>query len=431
MPDGHPSEEILSRFAAGTATAEERNASVRHLLGGCEYCAAVARAHLARPQIPPAAYDAVFARVTGQCLEPEASAARAAAAVRTLIAHLDTHPLGRRLIMARNHRRYVDAQLVEALVARSFQSRFSDTAAMLADAETAATLAARLEASEANADIQGAAYRQWGNALRIAGRFDAADEAFRDALEALEEGTGDGYAHAYCLEQLASLRRFQRRFLEARDLLSAAASFYRQVKARDLLARALVSTAIVVLYECDPRAALVHLHEAMLVMDARRDPGLALAAIQLAVRCYLDDGQPERALKTFVLARPLYDLAEPGLRLRVIWLEGQLLLAHGHLEPAREAFEQVREDAIAGGRSYEMAMVSLDLAEALSRLGLYTDVRRLMRATMPTFRSLGVSREFLASVLVLTHAAQQDVYVETIRSAARAFERSPVAFALA
>jgi hypothetical protein len=65
----HPSDEILQRFATGTASREERRAVVAHLIQGCSQCARQLRA-LMRPQpVAGSAYDAVFERFNDELLE--------------------------------------------------------------------------------------------------------------------------------------------------------------------------------------------------------------------------------------------------------------------------------------------------------------------------------------------------------------------------
>lgn len=59
----HPiSENCLERFAIGRATPAENRSLVAHLLKGCSACSRKL-ATLLRPEVQPASYDRVFARV--------------------------------------------------------------------------------------------------------------------------------------------------------------------------------------------------------------------------------------------------------------------------------------------------------------------------------------------------------------------------------
>ena len=61
----HPvSESCLERFAFGRTTPAENRSLVSHLLKGCSFCSRKLVA-LMRPEVPPVAYDVVFARVEG------------------------------------------------------------------------------------------------------------------------------------------------------------------------------------------------------------------------------------------------------------------------------------------------------------------------------------------------------------------------------
>ena len=61
----HPvSESCLERFAFGRTTPAENRSLVSHLLKGCSFCSRKLVA-LMRPEVSPAAYDVVFARVEG------------------------------------------------------------------------------------------------------------------------------------------------------------------------------------------------------------------------------------------------------------------------------------------------------------------------------------------------------------------------------
>ena len=59
----HPiSENCLERFVIGRATPAENRSMVAHLLRGCSACSRKLAA-LLRPEVHPASYDMVFARV--------------------------------------------------------------------------------------------------------------------------------------------------------------------------------------------------------------------------------------------------------------------------------------------------------------------------------------------------------------------------------
>lgn len=61
----HPvSESCLERFAFGRSTPAENRSLISHLLKGCSFCSRKL-VSMMRPEVSPAAYDLVFARVEG------------------------------------------------------------------------------------------------------------------------------------------------------------------------------------------------------------------------------------------------------------------------------------------------------------------------------------------------------------------------------
>jgi len=151
-----------------------------------------------------------------------------------------------------------------------------------------------------------------------------------------------------------------------------------------------------------------------------------LTAVQTAVRCYLDENHPDRALSLFLLGRDLFQAqSEPLIFLKLWWTEASLLMAHGHLEAARTLLEQVRNDYSERKLHYFCALVSLDLALVLTQMGRFAEVRALISQTLPVFQSVRVQRELLASIIMLTQVDRQESYVTIIREASRRLEREP------
>jgi hypothetical protein len=58
----HPSEEILKRFAAGTASREESRAVVAHLVKGCALCATRLRRLIDPPKVAGSSYETALER---------------------------------------------------------------------------------------------------------------------------------------------------------------------------------------------------------------------------------------------------------------------------------------------------------------------------------------------------------------------------------
>jgi hypothetical protein len=65
----HPSEDILKRFAAGTASREESRAVVKHLVKGCAVCARKLRELIEPKAVPGSSYEGPLDRFNQDLIE--------------------------------------------------------------------------------------------------------------------------------------------------------------------------------------------------------------------------------------------------------------------------------------------------------------------------------------------------------------------------
>jgi tetratricopeptide (TPR) repeat protein len=430
--NGHPfSQQSFERFAAGTATREERRGIVRHLLADCLEC----RRGILQTVRGGGGSPEEYQQAITKAFERAVAGARAnshSSPVQSLLTELDRQPFLRRETLVRNHPRYQSIELLEALIQRSFALRFSDYDEMLKDAQLAVCLAQHLDESPARRNsVQGAEakIRSWcyyANALRILGRHDEAATAFEQTMVLLRDGKSRRELEAEVFDHMASLRMNERHFDEANELLERAAASYRDSKNRENLGRVLLKASLNLMYASRPAQALGILLEATPLINAQADPSLAIAAITVAVRCYLDENQPDQALGVFLLGRDLFQAqSEPLILMKVSWTEAMVLMAHGHLEAARTLLEQIRNDYIKRALHYYSALASLDLALVLTQMGRFGEVRALISQSLPVFQALRVQRELLASIIMLTQADRQANYLAIIREASRRLEREP------
>ena len=426
----------LERFAVGTATAEERRAVARHLLIGCAECTAALREILRGGERPSpeqyqAAIDGAMRRVTAEL------GVRSPAPAVLLLAELDRQPEARRTTMVRNLSRFWSLPLLAALVDRSFAQRHVALAPMLADAQMATEVAEALLRHEAHcepatADVIVQAWSQLGNALRSAGRLAEADAAFARAHELRDQLPVGLVARAILDDRFATLRKDQRRFAEAREHFTRAAAAWRSLNNSAQLGRTLLNLALNTFWDGDAAGCLDLLLEASPLLDVRAEPSLATVALLLAVIAHLDEDQPEEALQTFLLGQELFRAQDQPLAvLKTRWTEAKLLAALGHLSAARSQLEDIREDYVAQGQHYNCALVALDLAGVLAKMGAFAEVRNLISASLPVFKALHVDQETLAAIILLTQADRQQSYVEVLNETARRLERDPVALDLA
>ena len=314
---------------------------------------------------------------------------------------------------AATEERFASAGLIPLLVEASHATRYENPERMLHFANLARLVAiactAPAEESTRIEDLRARAWGQYGAALRVLGRLREAEDVMTQAQAHLEAGSGDRLLRARLFEQIASLHTFQRHFDSARDLLDSAIAFYEDTNDGHALARPLVQKAIAVLYEGDPDSAVRLLNRAIPLINYEEDPHLLLAACHNLVQCYIDLDQPEQALSLYTEAQDLYrEFDDSIILLRATWQEGRLLRDLGRLRHAETTFLQARKGFMEMGLSYEVALVSLDLAAVYVRLGIADEVRKTVADALPIFRSLQVDRETLASLLQLQKVADQE-----------------------
>jgi tetratricopeptide (TPR) repeat protein len=433
--DEHPnSREVLGRFASHTATAAERTSVVRHLLAGCRYC----KTHLSQlwptapemdrlAEVQDGRYDAAFQRALDRACSTFSSAPGSNA--RQLLAELDTHAPKSQEMLVRNLPRFWSSELCNAMINRSHEARFTSTAVMRQQAQLAVlvseSLSAEPQAQGEVADCRARAWAALGNALRVSGDLNGAEGALLTAQSHLRGGIGRRPLSAHILSQLASLRMDQRRFEDSLSLIHQAVQVWRDLGNNRELVRALIKQAIMTGEAGKPRSAVRILLEASRFVDSNAEPKLALILMHSMIRFYVDGGQSEIALRLHLEARPLYEQeSDPLIRIKALWLEGQIMSAERHLEPALKQLSEAHEAFLALGNRYEAAIVSLDLAAVFAKLDRFAEMRALARETLREMEARGVRREAIAALILLQQTATCETALALIRRAAIAL-RTP------
>lgn len=425
----HIAKEVLDRFACGTADAGERRKVAEHLLRGCRECSqelivywpvASPLAGAEGPGYEEALEQAVERGLAaGSAMLPPATGLR-------LLADLQAHPPRRQETLVRNHGRYLSAELCRLLIERSHEERFSSTSQMRHLARLAAWIGDRLFAADpALEPLRLRAWAAWGNALRVSGDLHGAESAFAQLQPYLADPGNDETLRAHLLSHLASLRFDQRLFPASLQLIEQVVEIWRRRREPLELARALVKQGIATGESGRPKAAVRLLVEAGRLLQGTGQPRLSLIALHSIIRFHADGGRADTALQLLVEARPLYEKADALIRVKARWLEGQVLSAMGHLETAVPLLSAARAALLEQGNHYEAAMVALDLAAGLAKLGRLPAVQSLAAETLREMKAQGVQREALAALILLRQAASGEVALRLIRQAAIAL-KSPL-----
>jgi tetratricopeptide (TPR) repeat protein len=390
----HPSaHELAAAFlAAGFCSRAERARVVRHLLTGCDTCLTRLRALKRRGQLPPLLRQlrsAGSSLLSGSELDYDRAFA---SAEKTLSFFVDqgkpiVGPPGELLAelglpgngceepapTTRAHQLAIPF-LTRWLVEKSHSLRFTDPEEMLHWAIMAQLAAEGCSAQAAGsemkrADLRAAAKAQLSNALRVLGRAEEAYDLMKSAWRELERGTGDSELRAAVFAKTTSLLTFQRNFQLAIELSLEACATYLQLGMRHHSASVRVVGANAMLYDGDAERASRALQEALPEIDPEEDSSLVLATRVNLVRCYVDLGEPAKALAVHRVWPKIRQRVEPLLLLRMDWQEALLLDKLGDYAAAARMLGQARRGYMDRRLAREAVLATSHLARTLEELG--------------------------------------------------------------
>jgi tetratricopeptide (TPR) repeat protein len=445
----HPRPAELERFLLGELSASEAARVVAHLLTGCADCRLrmdpLAKVVLCPDLAPVPPVNAVgldYQEYDFPLFRAFAAARRYAASRASELAESEhdrtdlplrevplPEPLDDRARGAR------DWQRCEQMLARCRELRRYGPEAMVTAASLAVGLAGGISPEVAGplalADLQARAWGERGNARRIADDIPGAEADLARALEKVAEGTGDPQLLARLMDLTASLRTDQRRFGEAIELLDWVCGIHRELGESHEAGRALILKSNVAAYALDLDEAVRLLGQGLALIDADREPGLALAAVHNLLSHLVDSGQISEARRVFRESRELYAaFGGPLENLKARWLEGRIELGLGRPAEAERAFLAVRSGFEQSDLPYDMAIVALDLAALWLEQGRNREIQALLDETVRVFQARGIRREAIAALLMLREAFERErataALVRTVAAELQRLEGEPI-----
>ncbi len=279
-------------------------------------------------------------------------------------------------------------------------------------ADLAVLIATKSPGSEGwRSRLAGFCWAHLANARRVANDFAGADKAFARAWELWKAGTvsaPDLLPEWRMLDLEASLRRAERRFPEALELLDRAKEAIDKDNSL-AIARILLKREHVFDQMGETRKALETLFEAKPFVEASEDPRFLLALLFNTVDNLCQLKQYEQA------ANQLIQVREAALKqgneldlVRVVWLEARINAGQGQIDDAIVSLEKVRQEFTARELPYDAALTSLDLAALWLETGRTAEVQGLARTMAWIFQAQGISREALAALVLFRDAAQRE-----------------------
>ena len=137
--------------------------------------------------------------------------------------------------------------------------------------------------------------------------------------------------------------------------------------------------------------------------------GVPLRALFLPVHSLMhwlaEAGHHGLAAELMDTAHPIYEACAGEVDLaRFDWVRARLEIQLNRLDEAAWALEDLRDQFVGLGLTFDVALASLDLAFVYARQGRTTELQELAAELLPIFRSLGIARESLATLTLLRRA---------------------------
>ncbi len=271
------------------------------------------------------------------------------------------------------------------------------------------------------ANLQAQGWTRLANARGQAGDYRAAEQGFAEAERFLQAGGSEPEIEAEILAYRGSLRREQRRFLEAREQLDRAATLCPEGNS-DLLAKILLIQASVRFEEGNPAAAIPFLEQALPYAGRTQDGQLKLALYHNLVATYSEAGLYQKAVKLLPTAKQLSIEHGTGYnRIRFGWLEGLVARGLGKVDQAEKSLLGAREAFSEKGDGFNTALVCLDIADLYSRQDRVADLIQLCASMAPVSGMLQHHREAFVALQMFQRAGEErsvtNVVVEKARRA--------------
>ncbi len=294
----------------------------------------------------------------------------------------------------------------------SVKSVSHDAGEALELAKLAVSIAERVPGEDSwRSRLLGYCWAHVANALRVANDLAGADKAFARAWVLWREGSDSApdLLDEWLLPAMeASLRRDQRRFPEALELLGRARTSQGGSSSSASLTILLNESNVFSLMG-EPQRSLAALTEAAQLCEASGDRRkLLVLRFNIAEDlCQLERFGEAAQLLPQVRELALQQANELDL-IRVGWLTAKVAAGQGRSEEAIAGFEQVSRNFTDRELAYDAALSSLDLSVLWLKAGRTAEVKALADSMVWIFRAKGIAREALAALKVFCDAARQE-----------------------
>ena len=283
---------------------------------------------------------------------------------RDLDALLALDPETRIAKVKRAHTRFRGTELARLLVSESEKQVQVDPAAAYHWADLARVVLNYSPNSQADFAPLSLALAAMANARRASGEIREAEARFGHVRDLIRKwGVTAPEVNARIDELEGSLRKDQRLFAEAEELLTRADILYRLAGEKIGAARVLVKLGSAYYVQGRVDEAIRVVRTALCRWPPGANPRLYVSA-RHNLACYLAEaGHTEEAAEVLDENEELYQsFPDPWTQLRVTWLRGDLLAAQGDEEAAERSYREALGGFVDRGIGYDAALVAMDLA---------------------------------------------------------------------
>jgi hypothetical protein len=412
VSDIHITPALLAAVERGEVSARELlEIGWDHLMKRCPTCSAGFQSWQRQRHDTGVSYDSAF-RVLPLLLERhthafEEAQRKAGKDLRALLKLSQSERLGR---IQRSHGRFRGVTLAHRLVGEAKKHMPTEPQTVYELAEAAETVLLRTPNAPGYYDALARAIAYKANALRALGRLSEADERIRSARGLVRnEDVTDTLIYAEIDDLEGVLRKDQRRFQEAEELLSRAASRFALAGEKSEAARPLLALGLMYYDRQEPGKAIETTEAALALLSLESEPYLYFGGRHNLTLFLVEEGRFDAAADLLQADAELYErFADPWTVLRQVWLRGKIAFATGRRAEAEQAFLEVRRGFILQGNGYDAAMVSLDLALLYLKAGRTAEVKPIAAEMHTLFGAQEIHREAAAALLLFQEAAERE-----------------------
>jgi tetratricopeptide (TPR) repeat protein len=308
-------------------------------------------------------------------------------------------------------RRFKGSHLVHLLLNQAEQEFTRDPEEAKNLAHVAHKVVLHSPAESSAVETEALVYAFLGNAYRAAGDRRQADGYFINARKFVRHNIVTEPAALARIDELeGSLRKDQRRFGEAEEMLSRALVLFGMSGGRPgEMGRVLVNLGDLYFVQGKTVTAIEMTRFALQLLSPNSHARLyTMARYNLALQL-TENGQPEEAAGILESDADLFaQMREPWAQLRLLCIRGKIAAMRGDLPGARSLFEEARSGFIQEGIAFDAAIVSVELALVHLRTGDLPAVRALAEEIVLAFQAQDVHREVMAALLLFQQAARQE-----------------------